>query len=167
MPYAGAAPPALDAATLSCEERLMKRLLAVILVASVVVLAGCLGSKEGWTAKPVATAEVRISPQEVYRRKDRLFVRVTFTNLTKENITVDRDGISLQLEGGRVLERSSGMTTLHHPYNVPPNAAHSIYVDFKDDGIDEATSSANVIWKGAVFAGAREIAIPPTPVRAR
>ena len=146
----------------------MKRLLAFILLASLaVVVGGCLGSKQAWTAQPVATAEVRISPQEVYRRKDRLFVRVTFTNLTKENVTVDRDGISLQLEGGRILGRSSGMTTLHHPYNVPPNAAHSIYVDFKDEEIDEATTSANILWKGAVFAGAREIAIPPTPVRAR
>ena len=143
----------------------MKRALAILLF--VVALGGCLGAKQTWSAQPVATAEVRITPQEIYRRKDRLFVRVTVTNLTTENLTVDRDAMSLQLEGGRVLGRSSGMTTLHHPYNLPPNAAHSIYVDFKDDGIDEATRSANVIWKGAVFAGARELAIPATPVRAR
>ncbi len=146
----------------------MKRVHAIVVVLSLLaVLTGCLGAKQSWSAQPVATAEVRISPQEVYRRKDRLFVRVTFTNLTGENMTVDRDGISLQLEGGPLLGRSSGMTTLHKPYNVAPNQAHSIYVDFKDDGIDEATSAANVIWKGAVFAGAREVAVPPTPVRAR
>src|SRR5688572_11875407 len=123
----------LDARTAGCERPRMKRLFTALLLAAL-ALGGCLGSKQSWTAQPVATAEVRISPQEVYRRKDRLFVRVTFTNLTRENITVDRDGISLQLEGGRVLERSSGTTTLHHPYNLPPNAAHAIYVDFRDDG---------------------------------
>jgi hypothetical protein len=145
----------------------MKRVLAVVLLSLAVVLGGCLGSKQTWTAQPVATAEVRIAPQEVYRRKDRIFVRVTLTNLTKENITVDRDGVSLQLEGGRVLGRSSGMTTQHHPYTVVPNGAHSVYVDFRDDGIDEGTNAANVVWKGAVYAGARELAIPPTPILAR
>lgn len=145
----------------------MKRPLAIIFLLVTLAVGGCLGSKQTWSAQPVATAEVRITPQEVYRRKDRLFVRVTVTNLTQENITVDRDAISLQLEGGRVLERSSGMTTQHHPYTLAPSAAHSIYVDFKDDGIDEATSAANVIWKGSAFAGARELAIPPTPVQAR
>src|SRR3954471_24337045 len=145
----------------------MKRSLAVILMAVAVLLGGCLGSKQNWSAQPVATAEVRISPQEVYRRKNRVFVRVTLTNLTHENITVDRDGVSLDLGGGRVLGRSSGMTTQHHPYTVPPNGAHSVYVDFMDDGIDEGTAGANVVWRGAVFAGARELAIPPTPVQAR
>jgi hypothetical protein len=94
-------------------------------------------------------------------------VRVTLTNLTNENLIVDRDGVSLQLEGGPLLGRSSGTTTLHKPYNVPPNRAQSVYVDFRDEGIDEATSAASVVWKGAVFAGARELVIPPTPVRAR
>ena len=29
------------------------------------------------------------------------------------------------------------MTTQHHPYNLHPNEAHSIYVDFMDDDISE------------------------------
>lgn len=145
----------------------MKRVLSLALLVLTLTLGGCLGAKEGWSAQPIATAEVRITPQEVYRRKDRLFVRVTFTNLTQENVTVDRDGISLQLDGGVLLARSSGTTTQHHPYTVPPNGAHAVYVDFRDEAIDEALGGANVVWKGAVFAGKREIVIPPTPVRAR
>ena len=133
----------------------------------VVVMCGCLGSKQGWSAQPVSTAEARIVSQEVYRRKNRLFVRVTYTNLTRETVSVDRDSVQLQMPGGRILGRSSGMTTQHHPYNLHPNEAHSIYVDFMDDDINEDLDAANVLWKGAVFAGARELVIPPTPVRAR
>ena len=148
-------------------SRIARAIAFAVVLASLACLAGCLGAKQTWTAQPVATSEVRITPQEVYRRKDRLFVRVTLTNLTGENITVDRDGISLQLEGGPLLGRSAGMTTQHNVYTIIPNGAHAVFVDFRDEGIDDATSAASVIWKGAVHAGARELAIPPTPVRAR
>jgi hypothetical protein len=145
-------------------RRIVLSILGALLLAFVT---GCLGAKQTWSAQPVSTAEVRITPQEVYRRKDRLFVRATVTNLTNENITIDRDGISLQLEGGPLLGRSTGMTTLHNVYTLPPNAAHSVYVDFRDELIDESTAGASVVWRGAVHAGRRELAIPPTPVRAR
>ncbi len=127
-------------------------------------LSACLGAKQSWRATPIATAEVRIVPQEVYRRKDRLFVRVTITNLSQETLTVDRDAVTAQLDSGRVLARSSGMTTLHKPYELYPGQAHSIYVDFKDGDIDEHARAANVFWTGAVFAGARSVQIPATPL---
>ena len=142
-------------------------LFALVLVALTAVLAGCLGTKYAWSSAPIATSEVRIVPQEVYRRKDRLFVRVTLTNLSSSTLTVDRDAMTLQLDTGRILGRSVGMTSLHKPYSLPPGAAHSIYVDFKDDDIHEDRGSANVIWSGAVFDGGREVQIPPTPLRAR
>jgi hypothetical protein len=131
------------------------------------LLGGCIGSKHTWRAMPVATEEVRVSPQEVYRRKNRLFVRVTMTNLSPSWLTVDRDAVSLQLDSGAVLGRSSGMTSRHKPYEIAPGRSHSIYVDFMDEDIDEHARAGHVFWNGAVFDGARQVAIPPTPVRAR
>ncbi|MDB4943366.1 MAG: hypothetical protein JWP97_2900 [Labilithrix sp.] len=145
-------------------KRLVAALFAVLVLTS---LTGCLGAKQSWTAQPVATAEARIAPQEVYRRKNRLFVRVTYTNLSNENVTIDRDAVSLQLASGRVAGRSSGTFTQHHPYTLPPNAAHSIYVDFQDEEIADGMQSGAVLWNGAIFAGAREVHLPPTPVTAR
>lgn len=146
----------------------MKRLgLAILLAAAAPAMTGCMGSKHAWAAQPVATEETRVIPQEIYRRKNRLFVRVTFTNLSQSYLTVDRDAVTLQLDSGRILGRSAGMTSLHKPYELPPNASHSIYVDFKDDDIDEDRAAANVIWTGAIFDGARQIQVPPTPVYAR
>ncbi|AKU96299.1 hypothetical protein AKJ09_02963 [Labilithrix luteola] len=146
----------------------MKRLaLAILLATAAPAMTGCLGSKHSWAAQPVATEETRIVPQEIYRRKNRLFVRVTFTNLSPSYLTVDRDAVTLQLDTGRILGRSSGTTSLHKPYELPPNASHSIYVDFKDEDIDEDRAAANVIWTGAVFDGARQVQVPSTQVYAR
>lgn len=129
------------------------------------ILPACMGSKHTWRATPVMTEEVRIIPQEIYRRKDRIFVRVTMTNLGQSMLTVDRDAVTLQLDNGRVLGRSSGMTTLHKPYDLPPGRSHSIYVDFKDEDIDAHARAANVFWTGAVFDGARQLQIPATPLQ--
>lgn len=47
----------------------MKRAFAILLF--VVLLGGCLGAKQTWSAQPVSTAEVRITPQQVHGREDR------------------------------------------------------------------------------------------------
>ncbi len=73
----------------------------------------------------------------------------------------------MKLDSGRILGRTSGTTSLHKPYELPPNGSHSIYVDFKDDDIDEERAAATVIWTGAVFDGPRQVQVPPTPVYAR
>lgn len=149
----------------------MRRSLARLSVVAAVAVAalastGCIGAKHTWRAQMVTSPEARISPQEVYRRKDRLFVRVTYTNLSTETVTVDRDALQLQLANGRLLGRSTGMTSTHPIYSIPPNGAHSIYVDFRDEVLEEEHSAA-LVWKSAVFAGSRELAIPYTPVTAR
>ena len=130
--------------------------LPTLLVLAAVSLAtpACLGAKESWQALTI------------YRRKDRLFVRVTYTNLTPETVTVDRDAMTLQLPNGRVVPRSLGSTTTHTVYTVPPNGAHAVFIDFRDDELEKA-HSATVLWNDAVHAGTREIAVPPTPVTVR
>jgi hypothetical protein len=127
--------------------------------------AGCLGAKESWRTQTVTSAEARVTPQEIYRRKDRLYVRVNYTNLGAEPVTIDRDAMTLQLANGRTIPRSTGTTTTHTIYTLPPNGAHAVFVDFKDDAI-ERERSATVLWKGAVFAGKREVEIAPTVVTA-
>jgi hypothetical protein len=143
----------------------MKRVLAVVLFALTMLFAGGCGSKTYWRAEPVVTSEVRIAPQEVYLSKNRLFVRVTVVNLTQETVIVSRDLVTLQLGGGRVVSRSSGMTTQHQAYSLNPGASRAVYIDFKDDELMDAVNSANVVWKGAIRAGSREIEVPPTPVQ--
>lgn len=149
----------------------MRSLLARVSLVAVVAVAGlsstgCLGSKQTWRSETVTSPEARVSPQEVYRRKDRLFVRVTYTNLSAETVTVDRDALQLQLANGRLLGRSTGTTSTHAIYSIPPNGAHSIYVDFRDDDL-ESERNAALVWKSAVFAGSREVIVPYTPVTAR
>jgi len=142
--------------------------LPTLLVLAAVSLAtpACLGAKESWQALTITNADLRVAPVEVYRRKDRLFVRVTYTNLTPETVTVDRDAMTLQLPNGRVVPRSLGSTTTHTVYTVPPNGAHAVFIDFRDDELEKA-HSATVLWNDAVHAGTREIAVPPTPVTVR
>lgn len=138
----------------------------LVLAALSLATPACLGAKETWQAQTITSADVRVSPVEVYRRKDRLYVRVTYTNLSAETVTVDRDAMTLQLANGRVIPRSLGTTTTHTVYTVPPNGAHAIFVDFRADEL-EKEHSATVLWKGAVHAGTRELDIPPTPVTVR
>jgi hypothetical protein len=138
----------------------------LVLLALSLATPACLGAKESWQAQTITSADVRVSPVEVYRRKDRLFVRVTYTNLSPETVTVDRDAMALQLPDGRVIPRSLGSTSTHTVYSVPPNGAHAIFVDFRDEGL-EKEHSATVLWKGAVHAGTREVEVPPTPVTVR
>lgn len=132
----------------------------------VVALSGCLGSKHTWRGSPVITEEVRVVPQEIYRRKDRLFVRVTVYNLSRVPLTVDRDGVTAQLANGEVLARSSGTTTQHRPYTIYPGETHSVYVDFRGEGVEDA-GGANIFWTGALWDGSRQLQVPATPVRGR
>jgi len=144
----------------------MRRFVALLLLSSSLLVTGCMGSKHAWRAQPIATEEVRVVPQEVYRRKNRLFVRATFYNLGSSWLTVDRDAVSCQLENGHVLARSAGTTTLHKPYSIPPGGVHSVYVDFKSEDIEDV-GAAHVFWTGAVYDGARQVMIPATPVQGR
>lgn len=169
MELGGLAREPLDVAPFACDTSFVRfpRLAAFLfLLLAAAPTSGCLGSKQPWSATMVASPEARITPQEVYRRKDRLFIRVTYTNLSSETVTITRDALSLQLSSGRVLPRSVGMTSRHGAYTLPPNGARAVFVDFRDDEIETA-QSANLLWNGAVFAGAREIQVPPTPVSAR
>ena len=120
-----------------------------------------MGSKHAWIGTPVVTEEVRIVPQDIYRRKNRLYVRVTMWNLGKSPVVVDRDQVQVQLVGGRVLERSGRSRKV---YTVQPGSAQSLYVDFKDDALDGG-GAAQVFWTGAVFDGGRQLLIPATDVR--
>lgn len=125
---------------------------------SVPLVGGC-GSKHAWIAQPVATEEVRIVPQDVYRRNNRLYVRVTVWNLGKAPLVVAREHVQVQLVTGRVV----GVTS-RKSYTVEPGASQAVFVDFKDDDIKDATV-AEIFWTGAVFDGAREVMIPATTVR--
>lgn len=138
--------------------------LLLVVLSAVTSLTGCLGAKHAWRAEPVVTEEVRVLPLEAYRRKNRLFVRVTLFNLTKVPLIVSRDSVRAQLDTGTVLDRSVGITSLHKPYTVQPGAAQRIDIDFRNDAILMA-GAANVFWTGAVFDGARQLMIPATPVR--
>lgn len=117
--------------------RLLRPLLTTVLVATISMFAsGCLGSKHAWHAQTVSGAEARVSRQELYRRTDRLFVRVTYTKMWTETVTIDRDAMTLQLATGRVLGRSAGMTSTHATYTLLANGARSIFVDFRDDDLE-------------------------------
>ncbi|MCL2723868.1 MAG: hypothetical protein FWD69_05465 [Polyangiaceae bacterium] len=143
----------------------MKRWLAVVMMLiSTQAVVGCLGSKQAWTpGEPVVTSDVCIVLQHVFRRKNRLFVRMVMMNLTSSALTVHRDALTLRLNTGRTLQRSSGMTTTHKPYDLAPGASREVWVDFRSDDIPKGTS-AQLLWKDAVFAGTRAVEIPDTPI---
>lgn len=133
-------------------------LFAVATMLSAPLVTGC-GSRHAWIAQPVATEEVRIVPQDVYRRNNRLYVRVTLWNLGRSPLVVARENVQVQLATGRVVGVASRKT-----YTVEPGASQAVFVDFKDDDIKDATI-AQVFWTGAVFDGDRVVMIPATSVR--
>ncbi len=138
--------------------------LLVLVAVAFTSLSGCLGAKHPWSAGTVLTEEVRVIPQEVYRRKNRLYVRVAFVNLGQVPLLISRDLVKAQLNTGALLDRSTGLTSTHKAYTLQPGGTQDVYVDFKHDAILNA-SSAYVFWTGAVFDGAREVPIPATPVQ--
>lgn len=130
---------------------------------------GC-GSRpqQAWSAIPVTTAAARITPGGISVRGDRLYVKTTFFNVGDKPLTVERDAILLRLPGGMTLQRSTGITSTHRPYNVMPGASQSVWFDFTAQGFDwQTVSNAEVDFSQAVHAGAEPVVVPPMPLQAR
>ena len=126
--------------------------------------AGC-GKKQIWSAQTVITPTLRIQPLEVSLAHGLLYVQTSFVNTGPVPITVDRDRVSITLPDGRTIMRSSGTTTQHTPYFVPPNGEQKVYVDFKAEGFEwKNVTDAQVNWTGAVMIDGRLIDVPPTHV---
>ena len=115
-----------------------------------------------WHSQPIATQYVRIEPTSVMASGERLFVETMLYNTSPETLLVDRDSVTLSLADGRTLARSSGTTSLHQPYVVPPNAAHKVYVDFRAEGFQwRDVSAAQVNFTGALTIRGQIVAVPP------
>jgi hypothetical protein len=71
--------------------------------------------------------------KEAYVVGDRVYVKTWMKNQTDQVMTIDRDGMQLKLEGGAILDRSSGKTTQHTPYSVAPGVGRDVHVDFRGD----------------------------------
>ena len=91
--------------------------------------------------------------KEAYVSGDRIYVKTWMKNQTDQVITIDRDGMQLKLEGGAVLDRSSGKTTQHTPYSVGPGVGRDVHVDFRGDADTLATMNKCWLVLGGIMVG--------------
>lgn len=146
-------------------------LLSFVLLSSAasVALSGCRRSganDTAWSANQVANEHVRITPGQISVSRDRLYVKMTLVNTTRETLVVERDAVMLKLPDGRAVRRSTGITSLHKPYTVPPGAAQSVHVDFLPaESFDWSTvASAEIDFSQAIHVGAAAVPVPPLVV---
>jgi hypothetical protein len=127
-----------------------------ILGAALLLLAAC--ARVPFFAPEATLANVvQVRTFDAFARDERLYVRTVITNVSSAPIVIDRDGFALKLPSGEVLPRSSGTTTQHRPYPLPPGASHEVFVDFRSPYALDTIAGA-VLVVGGITVGAE-----PTP----
>jgi hypothetical protein len=148
------------------KRRSIRFLFALALLVLAAAFAGCVGSRQTWTAQPVLAPGIAIQPVQAYRRGRLLFVQTMFVNQTGAPMVVDRDGAVLMMPSGAVLRRSVGTFTQHRPYMIPSGASQAVNVDFRAEGFDwDQVGSVQVNWSGAVSVNGAPVVLPPMVVR--
>ncbi|MSP60633.1 MAG: hypothetical protein EXR72_09895 [Myxococcales bacterium] len=118
-------------------------------------LFGCGGGLPGrmrYAAPPQAMLQGGVSVTfQLAHSEDEVFkFRCLVTNLSNQQMLVNRDGWALRLADGRVLQRRGDR---HMPYVLNPGQMHKVYVDFKERGLDMRTiQQASVIIGGISYA---------------
>lgn len=141
----------------------------VVLAAAASTSIGCRRSganDSAWSASQVANEHVRITPGQISVSRDRLYVKMTLINTTRDTLIVERDAVMLKLPDGRAVRRSTGITSLHKPYTVAPGATQSVHVDFLPaESFDWSTvASAEIDFSQAIHVGASAVPVPPLVV---
>jgi hypothetical protein len=96
-------------------------------------VSGC-GPRRDLIAEPqIVGNTIYVKVKEAYIMGGRVWVKTWMKNQTKQSIIIDRDGMQLRLDDGEVLERSSGSTTQHTPYQVAAGIGRDVHVDFQAD----------------------------------
>lgn len=141
----------------------MNRLVYASVLAA--ALAGCGGGKIPLRAQTVDSADVHVTPMEVYIGGKKLWVRITVQNLSKGTLIVQRDAMTAHLPNGQTLTRAMGSYTMHEPYVLPPGAMHPVYVEFEEQGFKwKDMPSAQIDFTGAVTRDGQPVAVPPFTV---
>ena len=124
-------------------------------------LAGCGGGKIVLRAQPVDSADVRVTPMEVYVGGKKLWVRVSVQNNSKGTLIVQRDAMTAHLPNGQTLTRAMGSYTLHEPYVLPPGAMHPVYVEFEEQGFKwKDMPTAQIDFTGAITRDGQPVPVP-------
>jgi hypothetical protein len=126
-------------------------------------LAACPGEKIVLHAQPLASADVQVSPLELYVDGEKLWVRVLVTNTSQGTITVQRDAMTAHLPNGTVIPRAMGtFGSVHTPYVLPPGGVHPVYVEFAAQGFDwKDVPTAQIDFTGAVTRDGQAVQVPP------
>ncbi|HEY2510452.1 MAG TPA: hypothetical protein VGI39_06340 [Polyangiaceae bacterium] len=141
----------------------MKKLGASLFFA--VALAACGGHKEYMRAEPVQTADVNVTPMQVWTGGGKLWVRVNVANASQGTLTVVRDAMTVHLGNGMSIGRSAGSTSTHNPYVIPPGASHAVYAEFEEQGFKwEDVPGVQVDFTNAITKDGQAVAVPPLVV---
>jgi hypothetical protein len=92
------------------------------------------GPRRELTAPPQVVGDVVfVKVKKAWVTGPRIYVQTWMKNQSKQPMIIDRDGMQLRLLDGDTLERSSGKTTQHTPYQLAPGIGRDVHVDFKVD----------------------------------
>lgn len=135
---------------------MMKRMALLATMMLLTAVGGCGPSLPGKIAFAGQNAQLQSGTQVVFRdawvAKDIFVVKLYVTNLSQAFLNLNRDGFALRLPDGRVLQRASGITTMHNTYVIPPGLGHDVNVDFRDPGAEmRMINGASLIVGGISF----------------
>ena len=83
-----------------------------------------------YQAKPYASHGISITPEKIFLKKDKLWVRVHVLNETGKLLTMDKTQITLRMNGA-VIGREGGVFNKNpKPEYVQPGLTHPLYIEF-------------------------------------
>ena len=137
----------------------MNRLVYASVLAA--AIAGCGGGKIVLRAQAVDSADIRVTPMEVYVGGKKLWVRVTVQNNSRGTLILQRDAMTAHLPNGQTVTRAMGTYGLHEPYVLPPGAMHPVYVEFEEQGFKwRDMPSAQIDFNGAITRDGQPVPVP-------
>ncbi|NUO52762.1 MAG: hypothetical protein HOV80_28285 [Polyangiaceae bacterium] len=108
---------------------------AFVLGTAALTLVAC-GPRRELTAPPQVVGNVVfVKVKKAWVTGSRIYVQTWMKNQSKQPMIIDRDGMQLRLLDGETLERSSGRTTQHSPYQLAPGIGRDVHVDFMVDDV--------------------------------
>jgi hypothetical protein len=153
----------------------MNRLLyALILAATLLASAACGGGKVVLRMQPVESADIRVTPTDVYLSGKKLWIKILVQNTSSGTLIIQRDQMLAHLPNGQTLTRAmgtyggwgygygAGYAGIHEPYVLPPGVMHPVYIEFEELGFKwKDIPGAQIDFAGAITRDGQPVVVPP------
>ena len=151
----------------------MNRLVYALLLA--VTLTACGGGKVVLRMQPVQSADIRVTPTDVYLSGKKLWIKILIQNTSSGTLIIQRDQMLAHLPNGQTLTRAMGVygggwgyaygggyAGTHEPYVLPPGVMHPVYIEFEEMGFKwKDVPGAQIDFAGAITRDGQPVVVPP------